>query len=538
MISNLHQILAVAEETEAVDSSGGLGIGAIALLIAVALILGWMGFLFVNSRRSRAASLEAAPPNLSPPASDDELENTKLTKVLRAALFGSALLAIALPWYAFNEPDRQAQAADAIVELNVEEGAHWYGVDGFECSSCHGPAGGGGGATYTEERSGVEVTWAAPALDDVLYRYDRDEVEYWIVFGRANSPMPANGLEGGGAMTEQEVDQTIDFLESIQVPQADAFSRAIPAVDQALARIEGGELATQNLVNRQEGLIQEVLNAKDEVAVVGTFPEDVKDIFQGPGTCTDETASIVGASCDLPGTDTDRDGVSDTAERRLSVIAGVSKDTIRVLTANTGEPGEPTTYTFEMNPRYDVRFDPLNPFTNESPEGPVADLEEAELLLDHLEEDVLLLSVTSEREDAFLADLEPGLAFLEDAMETQPWTVDFDAVAAAMGESREDAELAVGLYNAYCARCHTGGYSAGPAFEQGAGSGAWGPALWEGRSEIQFPNIDDQIAFIVVGSQNAVGYGVNGVGSGRMPGFGNVLSERQIELIVKYERTM
>ncbi len=55
---------------------------------------------------------------------------------------------------------------------------------------------------------------------------------------------------------------------------------------------------------------------------------------------------------------------------------------------------------------------------------------------------------------------------------------------------------------------------------------------------IQFPDIEDQISFIISGSQNAVGYGVNGIGSGRMPGFGNVLSEDQIRLIVEYERSM
>lgn len=92
-----HIVIATAEVTEPVDSARGLGVGALALLLAVVLILVLMGYLFVNSRRSRATSGEASPPNQSPPASDDELENTKLTKVLRAALFGSILLAIALP---------------------------------------------------------------------------------------------------------------------------------------------------------------------------------------------------------------------------------------------------------------------------------------------------------------------------------------------------------------------------------------------------------------------------------------------------------
>ncbi|MFO7700975.1 MAG: cytochrome c [Acidimicrobiia bacterium] len=535
-MKTLSLISAVAEETEVVDSSIGLGIGAIALLIAVSLILGWMGFLYVNSRRSRASSGEATPPNLSPHATDDELENTKLTKVLRAALFGSALLAVSLPWYAFNEPDRQADAAVAIEELDVEEGAHWFSVDGFQCSNCHGPAAGGGAAAFVEARSGVSVSWAAPALDDVLYRYNEEEVAYWIVFGRANSPMPALGLDGGGAMTVQEIDQTIAWLDSIQVSQADAFARSGPAADQALARIDGGEAFTQNLIARQEAEIADVEAAEGRVAIVGGFPEDIKDLFQAPGTCTPASAAIVGASCSDPGVDSDRDGLSDATERALTVMAGVSKDTIRVVTVDASVV--PNVYTNQPNTLYDIRFDPFVAFTNTSDGGPLADLDAAEELLGHLETDVLLLTVTAERMDAFLADLEPGLAFLKTALAEKPWAVDFDAVAADMGVPVEDAQLAVGLFNAYCARCHTGGYSAGPSFEQGAGSGAWGPALADGRSLIQFPDPADQVAFIISGSDNAVGYGVNGIGSGRMPGFGSVLSQEQIELIVRYERSM
>ena len=530
-------IVAVAEEAEPVDSAGGLGIGAIALLVAVGLILALMGWLFVNSRRSRAASTEAAPPNQSPPASDDELENTKLTKVLRAALFGSAILAIALPWYAANEPDRQAEAAVAIEELDVEEGAHWFSTEGFACADCHGPVAGGGAAPYTEERSGVQVSWDAPALDDVFYRYDDEEVEYWIVFGRANSPMPANGLEGGGAMTDQEVEQTMAWLHSVQVSQADAFARAVPAAEQALARIEGGAVATETLINRQKAEIAEVGAAPGKVDVVGSFPDDVRDLFQAPGTCTDATAALIGETCTDPGPDADRDGVSDPTERALTDIAAVSMETITVTVA-TANPGEATTYSFEPNPLYDVRFDPFVAFTNETPTGPVADLVAAEELLDHLETDTLLLTVTADRQAQFLRDLLPGLAFLEQALIDQPWLVDFDQVAADMGVSTDDAELAVGLYNAYCARCHTGGYSAGPSFEQGAGSGAFGPALWQGRSVVQFPNADDQVSFIITGSQNGVGYGINGIGRGWMPGFGNVLSSEQIALIVQYERTL
>ena len=282
-----------------------------------------------------------------------------------------------------------------------------------------------------------------PALDDVLYRYDAEEVAYWIVFGRANSPMPANGLEGGGAMSVQEVDQTIAWLDSIQVSQADAFARAVPAAEQALARIEGGSVSTQSLINRQRADIDDVNAAQGKVDVVGTFAEDVKDIFQGPGTCTTQSAAVIGAVCDDPGLDSDRDGLTDAAERELTVIAGISKDTITVIASSPNDDGV-LEYTTEMNDLYDVRFDPFIAFTNETPEGSEADLEAAEALLDHLETDILLLNVTAERRDAFLADLEPGLAFLEDALADEPWAVDFDEVASDMGTSTDDAEFAVG----------------------------------------------------------------------------------------------
>ena len=83
---------------------------------------------------------------------------------------------------------------------------------------------------------------------------------------------------------------------------------------------------------------------------------------------------------------------------------------------------------------------------------------------------------------------------------------------------------AVGLFNGYCARCHTSGWSAGVPFTQEAGSGGFGPALWEGRPNIQFLSAEDLIEFITDGSVAQAPYGVNGIGSGRMPAFGQILT--------------
>ena len=70
------------------------------------------------------------------------------------------------------------------------------------------------------------------------------------------------------------------------------------------------------------------------------------------------------------------------------------------------------------------------------------------------------------------------------------------------------------------------------------GSGALGPSLRDSRSIVQFPDFEDHYEFIVQGSENGQPYGVNGIGRGWMPGFGTVLSEADIRLIVEYERSL
>ncbi len=533
-------ILATGEQAPTGPTNPTPGIGALVLTLAIVVLLAWMAYLFVNSRRSAAAQAEPPPPNLSPPASDEELENRKLTRVLRAALFGSVLLAIALPWYAINEPGRQEAAAETIAEESINAGAHFFSTDGFGCANCHGPTGGGGSAAFTEPRSGIDVSWSVPSLDDVFYRYSEDEVRFWMTFGRAGTPMPANGLDGGGAMSIQEIDETLAYLHSIQLSQADAFAKVEGAVSRALDAIEGAEAQTRSLINRQQAEIAAVKDAARRLSIAGTFADDIKHLFQAPGMCTPESALLVDAICESPGKDADRDGLTDEAEKALTDIAQTANETLAIDVAQPADADGVVTYEPMPDPKYDIGFDPSLAFTNEDPatNEPVTDLAMADTLLGNLETDLLLVGVTAEREDQFLEGLTSGLEFLEQALREKPWEVDFDAAAAAMGVSVEEAQRGAGLFNAYCARCHTGGYSAGLPFVQGAGSGAWGPSLRDGRAQTQFTRIEDQIDFVISGSSSAVKYGVNGIGTGRMPGFGQVLSQDDIELIVKYERSL
>jgi mono/diheme cytochrome c family protein len=92
-----------------------------------------------------------------------------------------------------------------------------------------------------------------------------------------------------------------------------------------------------------------------------------------------------------------------------------------------------------------------------------------------------------------------------------------------------------------CARCHTKGYSYGEAKIQGGG-GAFGPNLRDGVELRQFPalaeGLEKHIEFVTMGSDFQKQYGTQGIGSGRMPGFGQLLTPEQIAQIVDYERSL
>jgi mono/diheme cytochrome c family protein len=103
-----------------------------------------------------------------------------------------------------------------------------------------------------------------------------------------------------------------------------------------------------------------------------------------------------------------------------------------------------------------------------------------------------------------------------------------------LGEALFNLDLNGGAYS--CARCHTKGWSYGDP--QQSGGGALGPNLTNGDTVRQFPNEDDHVTFIENGSEDGKKYGQQGQGSGRMPGFGQLLTADQIQAIVEYERSL
>ena len=622
------------------------------LITVFALVVGivWLGVLFASAIRNRGG--EEVAPNLKPGITDQEMETRRLEGGQKAAIAFSAFLAISLPLYFLGETDRQENFVVEFEEAAQERGAHI--VEEFKCFDCHGPEGVGGTASYVEKRSGVTVSWAVPSLNDVLFRYDEDELKFWITYGRGNTPMPAWGLPGGGPLTEAQVSDVVSYLGTIQVSQNEVLAEVELGIAVQLDRLETAEATMTTEIIDQAQVVANIDTAPARLEIVTPIAALAKDIL-------DDAAE---------GLDTDDDGLSDFAEEELSAISVEAVEALTVVepialdpeTADADLAQEAVTSleeSVDIAPVLQIYLDAIQPAIEDGTVDPevgisdgaitelgeiatqaadlgltvpaaIQDLADAEQLVTTLEdaaaaeasvegaadlatqasasvtagsdpdgdglstaaeEDITnqmteangatipgglraisldptnpasvggepddetaatmvgnleslhtSLEVTSENIDKLREAEVGGIEFLEAARDAGVWEIDFEGVAASMGADVAAAERAVGLFNSNCARCHTAGFSAGVPFTQEAGSGGFGPALWDGRPTVQFgeatenPADDLLVRFLTRGSEAQTPYGLNGFGSGRMPAFGPLLSEADIELLAAYLR--
>lgn len=92
------------------------------------------------------------------------------------------------------------------------------------------------------------------------------------------------------------------------------------------------------------------------------------------------------------------------------------------------------------------------------------------------------------------------------------------------------------IFDAMCARCHTHGYSYGAPGVSGGGS--YGPDLTGGATLRQFPTPEKQVDWVTNTAPLGKAYGVQGMSSGRMAHFSDMLTPEQIQAVVDYERSL
>jgi len=204
------------------------------IVIAVGVVVYTLINILRSARPELGSEIELAP-NRKTYLSDEELEGKKLDRALTWGLLTLFIIAIGLPMYWIYEPGRQANAATDFNRKFVERGAEMFAPTGdniaaLNCSGCHGGMKATGGTvTYNliePDGTTKPVQWRAPALNTVLLRYSREEVTYVITYGRPFSPMPAWGLTGGGPLNDQQVQNLVDYLESIQITPEESQQQA------------------------------------------------------------------------------------------------------------------------------------------------------------------------------------------------------------------------------------------------------------------------------------------------------------------------
>ncbi|MBA3288235.1 MAG: c-type cytochrome [Acidimicrobiia bacterium] len=346
---------------------------AIAWVLVLVIVVGWIVYAVLNigsARREVGSEIELAA-NRRPYYDDEQLEGRRLELVQLLGVLLLVVVVIGLPLYWILEPSRQAGAVEGTDNRFENWGADLFATTadgGFNCAGCHGgmnATGGEAAYTVTDALTGEvrAVNWKAPALNTVLYRYDEDEVEYILNYGRPGSPMSAWGLVGGGPMNAQQIDSLIAYIDSIQIQQVDCLAGE---TDEENRRCDGGHL-----------------------------PDEVQ-------------ADI---------------------------------DTLARQSVEDGTYG-------------------------------------------------------------------------------------------SYGEALFNLELNSGAYS--CARCHTKGWSYGDPQETGQGAFGWN--LTGGSVNTKFPEQEDMLEFLRLGSVNGQGYAPQAQGSGRMPGFGGMLTDEQLEAIAEYVR--
>lgn len=199
--------------------------------------------LVVLRTRSGSKSKSKIPPALRPADIDAVLESTRLTKIFGWGLALTLFFAFFMPAYWVQEPQNRLDNEKRFEEESLERGELYYAMStdqqtgesnpaGKECARCHGVGAEGGTNEFLNPDTGVRSVVQVPELKTVFARYEepppgfkdaREFVRETIERGRPGTDMPTWGAEYGGPLTEQELDDIVNWLESInEDPEVDA----------------------------------------------------------------------------------------------------------------------------------------------------------------------------------------------------------------------------------------------------------------------------------------------------------------------------
>jgi len=152
----------------------------------------------------------------TPPPLDAPEDQRSLERYLVAGLVFMAVLIAAFPVYRAGEPERRAEAREAMRRHNVELGRRLYGL---HCAGCHGEGARGGRGSPTL------------AAEEFLGPVSDEQMHWLTAVGIPGTAMPAYDLDHGGPLTRQDIDQIVAFLRSLEetAPSVPGWHEGAPA---------------------------------------------------------------------------------------------------------------------------------------------------------------------------------------------------------------------------------------------------------------------------------------------------------------------
>lgn len=187
---------------------------------------------------------------------------------------------------------------------------------------------------------------------------------------------------------------------------------------------------------------------------------------------------------------------------------------------------------------YGRPFSPMSPWGLEGG-GPMND-QQIETLIEYIKS-IQIAPIGCTTEEFFSDAADPAVcdggqlpAETEEEIQARAEQLVENGTYASIGEALFNLDLNSGAYS--CARCHTSGWSYNDPGVTGQGAMGWN--LTGGSTNTRFANIDEMIDFLQAGSQYGKRYGNQAQGSGRMPGFGAMLTDEQITEIAEYVRSL
>ena len=192
------------------------------VIIALAFIVGLIAIRVRGRPGKRAPDI---PPGMTPGPADEVLERRQLERVMAWGVVFTLIFAVnvAVIWYL--EPEVNVDNEIELVSRSVDRGSKWFQLaseenpTGFGCARCHGPEAQGGQVPFTNAAD-EQVLYPVPALNDVCARLGIDEpggIRETIMEGRPDTPMPSWSVRFQGPMNDQQIQDLINYLVSIQI---------------------------------------------------------------------------------------------------------------------------------------------------------------------------------------------------------------------------------------------------------------------------------------------------------------------------------